>query len=219
MAIEDLNELRKEANRYLKSAKKAIREGTADSYTQRAYLSAENRIRMFQKKQGQHRGYLLSSKSLTDADQEKFEQLIKSISENTRLNPEKSELHKLSQMNYYIEQGWASSSKAAEAIYNFKGSEAFETLMEKNLSDIPSQIVERYGKFVDADFSIEEFSNMIAVFDKQGGNYNEFIDFADKYIEQIKWRKDDIDKAAQEYMESDVFDEYGINFFEFLSIF
>ena len=216
-----------EANRYLREAKKQIREGTADVYTERAYYNAQNRIRIFQKKYGQHRGYLISTKGLTDIEDdeksmkalENLAQLEQSITENVRLNPEKAKSHRESQVQFYMDQGWASNRKAAEAIYDFKGSEAFESLMEKNLGDIPSQIVERYGKFVDADFSVEQFSNMIAVFNKQGGNYDEFIDFADKYIEQIKWRSDDIDKAAQEYMDSDLYDEYGIDFFEFLSTF
>ena len=221
MDIKELKELQKEANRYIKIGNKAVKSGTADSYTERAYYNAQDRLRRFQLKHSQRKGYMFSMKNLSEDDYDTYEQILRSVTENTRLNPEKAKAHKESQINFYQEQGWATNRESAEAMYNFKNSDVFEQLMEKNLGDIPSEILDRYGQFIDADYDKEDFAKMITVFEReiQKGSgmydsYQDFVNFTDRYIEDMRDRPDDFKKAVDYYLDYDA-DEWS-SFFEFL---
>ena len=215
-----LKDLQREANRYMRFARNAIKEGKADGYTERAYLNAQNRLRMFQTKQGLRKYYQFSMKGVEDDDA--YENILKSVTENVRLNPEKAAAHRESQIQFYQDQGWASNRKGAEAMYDFKSTSAFETLMEKNLGDIPSELLTRYGEFVDADYSVADFEKMIVSFEKDlklnnyYESYDDFISYTDRYIKNMKMR-DDFKKGVEEYLNYKG-DEYA-SLFDFLEDF
>jgi len=221
----ELKELQKQANRFMKQARESIKSNKEDGYLERAFMRANNRLRMFQKKHKMHKGYLFSSKGLeTEEDLEKYKQLLKSVTENVRLNPELSETHKESQIQFYQDQGWAKDRESAEAIYNFKGTSIYEELMDMNLSDIPSELLERYGKFIDANYSVDDFSDMITAFNKQLSLGNrkykdvkDFYKFTDRYMKLMKTRQDDFNKGLSEFMEYNG-DEYN-DFFTFMENF
>lgn len=208
MNKDELKQLQKQANKYIRLANISIKNNEADSYTHRAYINAELRLRKFEKKHGQHNSWLFSMKNLEEEDYDTYEELLKSVTENTRLNPEKAEAHKQSQIKFYQDQGWAVNSQQAEAMYEFKGTEVFEELMEMNLGDIPSELLERYGQFIDADYTEQDFANMITVFnqEKKFGNEDytsnkDFIEFTDNYIKAMNERQDDFSKAVDDYLE------------------
>lgn len=213
MDEERLNEIleeQKKANRFLRSAKRMLGTDMSSSYTERAYWKARQRMRMFQVKHGQHKGYQFSMKGLDDDELDLYEEMLKSVTENVRLNPALEQKHKESQIQFYQDQGWAKDERSAEAMYDFKGSEIFEELMENNLSDIPSELLERYGKFVDSNYTIDDFSNMITVFNKQltlGNNQyrdvNDFYKFTDKYFKRLKKSQEDFNKGISEFLEDE----------------
>lgn len=221
MGIKELREETRIANRFMREAKRKIDAGTADAYTERAYWKARQRMRMFQVKHNQHKGYQFSMKGLNPLAEDALEpdefdyasaleiytHLIKSVTENVRLNPELSEKHRESQVKFYQDQGWASNETSAQALYDFKNSAIFEELMDMNLSDIPSEIMERYAKFVDADYDVNDFSNMITVFNKQItlGNKNykdvkDFYKFTDRYMKLMKEREFDFNKGVSDFI-------------------
>lgn len=222
MTVKELKDLQKEANRYMKYARNELK--TAENgYLERAFVNANNRMRMFQVKHNQRKGYMFSMKGLEEGDYEVYENLLKSVTENKRLNPELSEKHRQSQIDFYIDKGWAKDRQSAEALFDFKGTTIFEELMENNLSDIPSEILERLGKFIDADYSVEDFGDMISVFTKdlgkQENSYNGFEDFVrytDVYIESLNERED-FRKAVTEYLNDE--SDYYNTFFDFLEEF
>lgn len=223
MDIKQLKELQREANRYIKAASKALKQGTADTYLERRYINAQDRMRRFQIKHSQRKGYLFSMKNLSEEDYDIYENILKSVTEDVRLNPDKAAAHKESQIQFYIDEGWATNRRTAEEMYNFKGTQIFETLMDKNLNDIPSEILTRYGQMVDSDYTREDFAKMIAVFDlelkknSQYDSYQDFIAFTDRYFESMENREDDFKKAVDYYLDDMYASEFS--FFEFLSEF
>lgn len=221
----DLKELQKQANYFMREARNSLKTDKEDGYLERAYMKTNNRLKMFQKKHNQHKGYLFSSKGLeTEEDLDSYKELLKSVTENVRLNPELAQQHRESQIDFYQDQGWAKSRETAEAIYDFKGSSIYEELMDMNLSDIPSELMERYGKFIDASYSIDDFSNMITAFNKQVSLGNkkykdvkDFYKFTDRYIKLMKKREDDFNKGLSEFLDYQG-DEYN-DFFTFMEEF
>lgn len=209
-----LREKQAMANRYLKMSKTDM-----SAYTQRQYLQAQNRLRMFQNKRGLAKKRTFSMQGLTTADVEMYEQLLDSVIENTRLNPEKSEKHKQSQISFYMEEGWANSEEKAEQLYMFTNSDTYDSLREKGLGDIPSKLVEKFGMLVDSGYSMDEFVDMVSVFQKSTSpttesDYQEFISFSENYIDALHYRED-VPKAAEEYLSGD----YDMDFFSFLEEF
>lgn len=221
--FEELLEEQKRANRYLRSARRMLGTETSDTYTERAYWNARHRMRNFQKKHNQHLGYQFSMKGLDEEDLDTYEEMLKSVTENTRLNPSLARQHKESQISFYQKQGWAKNEKAAEAMYNFKGTSIFEELMDNNLTDVPSELLERYGKFIDSNYTEEDFSNMLTVFNKelmynskQYKDSKDFFKFTDKYIKLMKKGKDDFQKGVKEYIDDDTGD---YTFFDYMEEF
>ena len=113
-----LKQMQREANRYMRLAREAIKEGSADGYTERAYYRAKDRLRLFQAKHGLRKYYQFSMKGVEDYDA--YYNILESVTENVRLNPKKAAEHRESQIKFYQDEGWASNRQAAEAMYDFK---------------------------------------------------------------------------------------------------
>lgn len=208
MTEKELEKLQKEANRYLIAAREGIKNNTVDNYTTRAYYNAINRMHMFQKKLNIRKGSLFSMKQIFKSDYDVYEQILRSVTENKRLNIAELEKYKQSQIDFYISKGWASNEATAEALFNFKGTGVFETLMEKNLSDIPSEILERFGKFVDAGYSVEDFGNMLSVYmldpTTRHEDFKDFISYTDSYIKIMRGNLN-FQKLVETYIEENAF--------------
>lgn len=191
MSVKDLHnyiELREKqrlANKYMKDAKERLGENN------RYFNSAVNRITMFQKKAGKTPSMRLTMTKLTDENSDKYERLLDSIIDSTYINPEKYELHKQRQLDFAINEGWASNREEAEQIYDFANSELVAELKDMGLGDIPSELVEKYAKYTQSNMTEEDFTDMAKMFMKSYSSgevsKEQFYDFVDTYA---KYNKD-----------------------------
>ena len=202
------------ANKYLKIARENL--GT----NHRSYTAVMDRVHAFQKFHGQSKRPTLSMESLKTGDIDIYNQLLDSIIDSTYTNPEKYEKHKTNQLGFAIEKGWAKNQKEAEEIYNFRNSDLFAQLEDLGLSDVPSEILDKAAKYGQADLSLDDFKKMTQTFlrayDTGDETSNTYFDYADKFMKAKSQRKDDFDKALNEYLKDDTLED---SFLVFLSKF
>lgn len=236
-----LSQKQRVANKYLKDAYDRLGEN-------RYYNNAINRVNKFQKDHRQKVSTKLTLRGLTDKDTEKYENILDSIIESTYINPTKYSQHRERQIAFAISEGWAKNEAQAEKVYNFANSDLIDKLKDIGLRDIPSKIVEKYGKYVQGKMSETEFESMselfLSLYQEGIVDYDDFFQFADDYkdysvinerqrvygimesnsdffgslIRSDVMASPDLQKAMYEYREEPQFDEYG-NILSFLDYF
>lgn len=190
------------ANNYLKLAKENL------GKNHRNYTNVMDKIHMFQRFHGQSKKNTLSMESLRTGDIDMYNQLLDSIIDNTYTNPEKYMKHKENQLEFAIEQGWATNQKEAEEIYNFRNSDLFSQLEDLGLSDVPSDILNKMAEYGQADLSLEDFKKMsqtfLRAYESGDESSSTYFDYADRFMKAKSERKDDFSKALDTYMEDEV---------------
>ena len=167
------------ANKYLKQQKKEL--GKEHRYIKNAL----DKLDFFQKAHHLDKRPTFSMKGMTTKDVEAYEKLLDSIIDSTYTNPEKYAAHKENQLNFAIEQGWATTKEEAEDVYEFSNSEIVAELKDRGLGDVPSDLVEKYAEYVQANLKPEDFIDMAKLFEegysKNKIKADKFFEFADDY--------------------------------------
>lgn len=176
----NLRQLQATANRYLKDAKQAIGKDNTK------YKNVMTRVRQFYKTRGlKWRGYA-SMYDLSREDLKAYEQLLKSVTENSYINPKKRAEMEEKQHRAYIEEG-GREENYEQYRENYRLIDNSDILqMLKEIGFKPSELNDYIQDFDTEGLTFEDFEKMCLEFleEYQQGNYteNDFLLFADEWI-------------------------------------
>ena len=198
--------LRKEqaqVNRWLKEAKKGLPNGPQH----RAYQGAMNRLHLFQKKHHQTVQGTLSLTGLKTSDIDMYKELLESMKESTFINPTKYAEHQANQRKFFKDEGWGRTDEEVDAYMNFRNSDLVSEL--EDYAIVPSALLDKASEFIEAEMSLDDFKSMILFWEnkikteKEGQLPNnakdDFMNFADDFIDLRNERAGDFNKALNEY--------------------
>lgn len=159
----DLRKLQATANKYLKQARVTLGKEHGK------YKNAMSRLKQFYKSRGiKYRGYA-SMYDLTKNDIKAYEQMLKSIVENTYINPTKYQNLLDADHARFIEEG------GAEGDYN-QWLENFKTIDE---SDILQDLM-------NIAFKPSEINDMLTEYENDGLTEDDFIEMVTDFLEGYK---------------------------------
>lgn len=176
----NLRRLQATANRYLKDAKQAIGKDNTK------YKNVMTRLRMFYKTRGlKWRGYA-SMYDLTREDLKAYEQLLKSVTENSYINPKKRAEMEEKQHRTYLEEG-GREENYEQYRENYRLIDNSDILqMLKEIGFKPSELNDYIQEFDTEGLSFNDFEKMCSEFlqEYEQGSYTEkdFLLFVDEWI-------------------------------------
>lgn len=176
----NLRRLQATANRYLKDAKQAIGKDNTK------YKNVMTRLRMFYKTRGlKWRGYA-SMYDLTREDLKAYEQLLKSVTENSYINPKKRAEMEEKQHRTYLEEG-GREENYEQYRENYRLIDNSDILqMLKEIGFKPSELNDYIQEFDAEGLSFNDFEKMCSEFlqEYEQGSYTEkdFLLFVDEWI-------------------------------------
>ena len=176
----NLRKLQATANRYLKGARQAIGKDN------KKYKNVMTRLRTFYKTRGlKWRGYA-SMYDLTRDDLKAYEQLLKSVTENSYINPKKRAEMEEKQLKSYVESG-GQIEDYAQYRENFKIIEDSDVLqMLVQIGFKPSEINDYMQEYYSAGLDTEDFELLVTDFLKvyESGDYTQrdFLLYVDKWV-------------------------------------
>lgn len=176
----NLRKLQATANRYLKDARQAIGKDNTK------YKNVMTRLRQFYKTRGlKWRGYA-SMYDLTREDLKAYEQLLKSVTENSYINPKKRAEMEEKQHRTYLEEG-GREENYEQYRENYRLIDNSDILqMLKEIGFKPSELNDYIQEFDAEGLSFNDFEKMCREFlqEYEQGSYTEkdFLLFVDEWI-------------------------------------
>lgn len=175
----NLRQLQATANRYLKDAKQAIGKDNTK------YKNVMTRLRTFYKTRGlKWRGYA-SMYDLTREDLKSYEQLLKSVTENSYINPKKRAEMEEKQHRTYIEEGGREEDyeQYRENFKTIQDSDVLQMLVQIGFR--PSELNDYMMEYDTEGLDSEDFEYLCSDFLKayESGNYTQrdFLNYVEKW--------------------------------------
>lgn len=198
---EDIRKDQAEVNRYLKDARTRL------GKDHRVYKATIDRIHQFQRKHNQTVQNTLSMTDLTTSDVDMYKELLESVKTSTFINPEKYAAHQANQREFFRKEGWGETDEEVDTYMKFRDSDLVSEL--EDYSIVPSALLNKASEFVEADMTLEDFKSMILFWENGLEKNNngevptnakdEFMKFADDFIDLRNDRAGDFKKALKEY--------------------